>query len=381
MKYVIIRCEDGARPDSKSAVLLDGAKTAFLQQLAHAGAAGFVRRHADSRVINRLSLHRGLLGLTLKRPEPAEGQCYAASVNLKLAQGESVWCCDFVTHQEGVIIDPNAGHITTRESALLIQALNMELGSETRRWEVGSGSHQLFITHDPALKPDASVWIPSPEMLLGDAWQRAMPKHPVAEAARLLVEQAKAVLEQHPVNRVRTDLNENPANFMWLWGGAALSAQPSFQQRTGLSGAVISHSFPLRGLAKTLALEWKAGPAVLDEVSVDRVSKDVAQLLQKHDLVYVHFRVTSDDAVQRLCAMERIDQRLLKPLSEQLRGIKDWRLLAAIDDRASGSVPFVAIGSGLPQQPVAQLQGRGAEESPLSFDDSAALFSWFTRHA
>ena len=381
MKYVIIRCEDGVAFDGKSAALLDGAKTAFLQQLAQAGAAGFVRRYAGSRIINRIAVQRGLLGLELKRQEPAEGQCYAARVNLKLAEGETVWCCDFVTQHDGIIVDPDAGHITTKESALLIQALNMQLGSETRRWEVGSGSHQLFITHDPALKADPSAWIPSPELMTGDAWKNHVPRQAVAEAARLLVEQAQDVLEHHPVNRVRLDLNENPANFMWLWGGATLEAQTSFKQRTGISGAVISHSFPLRGLAKTLALEWKAGPAVLDEVSIDRVAKDVSQLLLQNDLVYVHFRVTSDDPVQRLCAMERIDQRLLKPLSEQLRGMKNWRLLTAVDDRIAGLVPFVAIGSGLPQQPVAQLHERGVEESPLSFTDSAGLFTWFTQHA
>lgn len=379
MKYIVVRCEDGAQPGGKSAALLDGAKTAFLQQLAHAGAAGFVRRLAGKRVINRLAIHRGLLGLSQAGPEPAEGQCYAASVNLKLAENETVWCCDFVTQQEGVIVDPNAGHVTTKESALLIQALNMELGTETRRWEVGSGSHHLMITHDPSLAPDSKTMIASPELMVGEDWQKQLQRNPAAEAARLLVQQAKSVLEHHPVNAVRSDLGENPANFMWLWGAATRDSQNTFKERAGFSGAVISHSFPLRGLAKTLSLEWKQGPAVLDEISVDRVSKEVFQLLQSHDLVYVHFRVTSDDAVQRLCVMERIDQRLLKPLSEQLRSRQDWRLLTAIDDRISGLVPFVAIGNGLPQQPVAQLQGGGVEESPLNFGDSSALFSWFTQ--
>ena len=377
MKYVIVRCEDGGRWSSPSVPLLEGAKTVFLQQLAQAGAAGIVRRHA----VHRLAMHRGLLGLEPQGIEPPAGQCYAASVSMKLSEGEAVWCCDFATQQEGRVVDPTAGQIPTKESALLIQALNMELGSDTRRWEVGSGNHHLFITRDPALAPDPKVVIPSTELLVGEPWARRLPRHPVAEAVQLMAEQAQAVLERHPVNQVRIDLGQNPGNLMWLWGGAAVTSSASFKERTGLSGAVVSHSFPLRGLAKTLALEGKAGPAMLDEVSVDRLGKDVTQLLKQHDLIYVHVRIVSDDPVERLCAMERIDQRLLKPLAEALPKSGQCRLLAAIDDRTDDSVGFIAIGSGLPQQPVARVHDRGLLESPLQFADSGELFSWFTQRA
>ncbi|MBI4341573.1 MAG: hypothetical protein HY598_04755 [Candidatus Omnitrophica bacterium] len=377
MKYVILRCEDGGRGSGRAAPLLEGAKAAFLQQLAQAGAAGVVRRHAAQ----RLATHRGLLGLAPQGIEPPAGQCYAVSASLALAEGERVWCCDFATEQAGRVVDPTAGQITTKESAVLIQALNMALGSETRRWEVGSGNHHLLVTRDPALTPDSKAAIPSPELLVGESWATRLPRHPLADAVRLMAQQARDVLEPHPINQVRVDLGQNPANFMWLWGGAQAAASPSFKERTGLSGAVVSHSFPLRGLAKTLALEWKAGPAMLDEVSVDRLSKEVVQLLKSHDLVYVHVRIISDDPVERLCAVDRLDQRLLRPLAEALPKIGPWRLLAAIDDRADGSVAFIAVGDGLPQQPVAQVHERGVQESPLQFADSGELFAWFTRQA
>lgn len=379
MKYIIVRCEDGAPPQSNATSLLEGTKAVFMQQLASAGAAGIVKRHAQSRLINRLGVHRGLLGLEPKRAEPPEGQYYAASVNLKLAEGETIWCCDFATQQDACIVDPAAGQIPTKESALLIQALNMALGSDARRWEVGSGQHHLFITRDAALAPEASVSVPPPEMMVGEPWSRFLSRNALSQALQLLVEQAKDVLEHHPVNQVRVDLGQNPANFLWLWGGANNQPRPSFAARTGLSGAVVSHSFPLRGLAKTLQLEWKSGPALLDEISMDRLMKEVLQLLQGHELVYVHLRVTSPDAVERLCIMERVDQRLLKPIVEQLGSRGDWRLLAAIDDRLQGSVPFIAVGAGLPKEPVEQIQAGGLAESPLAFEDSAALFSWFTQ--
>ena len=93
----------------------------------------------------------------------------------------------------------------------------------------------------------------------------------------------------------------------------------------------------------------------------------------------VHLRVESGDQVERLCAMERIDQLLLKPLTQLLPRLGEWRLLAVIDGRMGGAVPFVALGTGLPQQPVVSLSPQSLAESPLRFADGAALFSWFTK--
>jgi hypothetical protein len=78
--------------------------------------------------------------------------------------------------------------------------------------------------------------------------------------------------------------------------------------------------------------------------------------------------------------MERIDQHLLKPLTETLPTMGSWRMLAVIDDR-SGLAPFVAIGTGLPNQPVAKLSVQALAESPLVFADGAALYTWFTADA
>ena len=140
----------------------------------------------------------------------------------------------------------------------------------------------------------------------------------------------------------------------------------------------MSSSFLLRGFAKTLGLGWKDGPHSFEERSLKPVAKTVQALLERHDFVYVHLGIATNDPVQRLCAMERIDQLLLKPLTEQLPETGPWRLLTVVDDRARGVVPFVAIGTGLPQQPVASLTAENFSESPLAFQDGGAWFSWFT---
>lgn len=374
MKTVILRCEDGAGGE-RTTPLLEGAKTPHLQHLAQAGAAGTIQVASDPAALDRVRLHRMLLGLDAEDPDAGPGRWYAANANLTLEPAETVWCCELVTQRDGRILDPEAGRIPTKESTLLIQALDEQLGSDARRWEVGQGPHHLFITHDPALEPEGAA-IRSPELAAGHPWERHLPKGRLGEALRALITQASAILDEHPVNRVRVDLGENPANLLWFWGGSGMGPVRTFTDRTGSSGAVVSSSFLLRGLARALALDWHDGPQTFTEAALERTRKAVETALGRHDLVYVHLRIRAMDPVERLVAMERIDRILLRPLTEWLPGLGPWRLAAVVDARNPRWVPVIAIGTGLPQQPIAQLDAASLSESPLSFKDGAGLSAW-----
>ncbi len=378
MKHIILRYEDHAPTASRVAPLLEGAKTVHLHQLAQAGAAGVIKPRESGHGLNRFELHRGLLGLSLDDAEGTAGHCYASGLNLHV-KDETLWCCEFVTQQGGAIIDPTAGSISTTESEVLIQALNDQLGSEARRWVVGQGSRHVLVMTDPALSHEQTIRLYPPELAVGQPWRRALPKSDVGAALESLIEQGAKVLEEHPINRVRLDLGENPANMLWLWGGAPKRSARSFTERTGFSGALVSTAFPLRGLAQSLGLLWTEGPASYEEPALQRLLKSLLALVDRHDVIYVHFRIDTADPVERLCAMERIDQLLLKPLTEHVPAKNPWRLLTVVDDRSQAMVPFVAIGSGLPQHPVVQLQTQQCAETPLAFPDGVGLFSWLTK--
>ena len=381
MKYVILRCEDPGSHGTQTAALLGGAKSSHLAQLAQAGAAGTSRLapRADHAVIDRFHLHRALFGLTRRDPDASPGRCYAEGANVQLEPGDTAWGCELVTHRDGRIIDPTAGHITTQEARLLIQALDEGLGSGTRRWEIGSGSHHVLVVRDPALAADGRQPVRSPELLIGQLWRRHLPKGPVGGTLQVLLEQASTLLERHPINRVRVDLGENPANMLWLWGAGGAGPQRTFADRTGLSGTVVSTSFPMRGFARVLGLGWQEGPASFEGRALQRLLTGITSVIEQQDLVYVHLAVETGDPVERLCAMERIDQLLLKPLTDLLPRLGPWRLLTAIDDRHLGVVLFVAIGTGLSRQPIASLTAEAFTESPLTFPDGVGWFAWFTR--
>lgn len=351
---------------------------AHLQQLAQAGAAGMVHPKTSSIPLSRFALHRALLGVPSDDAAAAAAGCYASSMNRSLSSGETAWCCELMTHQEGKILDETAGDISTEESDALIQTLNAQLGSDTRRWVTGEGPHHLLIARDPSLQSDRPLTLRSPEQLIEQPWNRHLPKGTVGEALRRLIEETSHVLEDHPVNRVRIDLGENPANLVWYWGAANGEADRT-PSETVSRGIIVSSQFPMRGLAQVLGLEWKEGAASFEERALQRAGKMLTECLSNHEVIYVHFRIRSADPVERLCAMERIDQLILHPLTEHLHRLDSWRFLAAIDDHVHRAVSFVALGSGLPRQPVAQLNAEQFGASPLVFHDGVELCAWLTQ--
>jgi 2,3-bisphosphoglycerate-independent phosphoglycerate mutase len=378
MNYAILRCEDVARPGQQTASLLEGAKGAFLQHLSQAGAGGVIRARSGSGAIDRFQVHRGLLGLGRDTTEALPGQCYADGANVRLAEGETAWCCELITQHDGIVIDPTAGNIPTKESRVLIEDLNAQLGSDTRRWEVGEGFRHILVVRDPTLEGNGLPSVVPPELLIGRSWRRNLARGARNAALRQLIEQAEKILEAHAVNRVRVDLGENPANLVWLWGAGTARPAGAVPERPPRPGVVISGSFPLRGLARHLGLDWMKGPPSLEEEPLQHLMQAIAARARTIETLYVHLEVHSADPVERQCVMERIDQLLVQPLHEMLVQGEPWRLLAVIDDR-SGVIPFIAMGAGLPQQPVARLTAEAFAESPLRFHESAQLLKWFTQ--
>ncbi len=375
-KYVILRCEDTGRGENVAS-LLEGAKLPQLQQMAQAGSAGLVIPPARLSSIDRFQLHRGLLGLSLRDPEATPSACYAASLGLDLKEGQTAWCCEFVTHRDGRIVDATAGSITTNESQMLLQALESQLGSEQLCWKLGRESHHLLLVSDPTLQNDGQAPIRSPERVLEESWRRCLPKGILGNSLRRLIEQASSVLEAHTINRVRIDLGENPANMVWLWGPGHRSPARSFSERTGLSGLLMSNDFPMRGMARILGLDWKEALESLEEASFRSLTQKLNRAVEKYDFVYLHLVIRTSQAIERLCAMERMDQWLVKPLVSQLPERTSWRILIVIDDRPDDGAAVVAMGSDLGKSPIVHLNRKDFAESAFRFSHTSDLFSWF----
>ncbi len=374
LKRVILRCEDLTLSQDGLVSLLEGAKTAHLQQLAQAGTAGLLRPQTWRQAFDRAQIHRGLVGLKEDDLEAQVGRWYAAAAGISAEPDEMIWCCDFITQQDGRVADPTTSALTTKEAQILLQALDEQLGSDVRHWEVGDGFRHLLMVKEAAFS-GKSPRLESSDTLAGEDWRRRLPRNAAGEAIMALIEQASGILENHSVNRVRLDLNENPANCIWLWGGASAQAKGSFSSAAGGEGTIFSSDFLLRGLSRSYGLGCQPVPQNLDEAGFQQLAHAALQTLEKQPFLYIHVQVRTADPVERLCAMERLDQHLLKPLSQAVsRG--NGRMAVVVDSRDAGRIPFVAIGDGLAHKPVADLSVEKLQENALSFADAAELFAW-----
>ena len=382
MPSILLWCEDQALPGSATS-LLEAAKLSQIQQLAKAGAAGCLTSAQGARRLpwnaprpargmDRAAIHRALTGLRTTDANAAPGLWYAARMKCAVAPEDTVWCCDLVTQRDGVVIDSTAGDIPTKESELLIQALEDALGSEHHRWEIGEGRRHLFISR--GWDGEAVRSLIAPEQLAGMRWARQLPKTSLGTQLTEWLGRAGQVLDAHPINRVRIDLGENPANAIWLWGPGKPheGMLPSSLRRT----AVMSNDFALRGLAQLANAAWSPTPEQWEEEGLQRLVTQIMDHWDSLDYVYVHLPVVSRDPVDRQCAMERLDQIIIKPLSQRLSS-DVGRLALLIDDAPRSSIALVALGEGVTPQPTVSLEAEHLLQSPLRFTDPTALFDWF----
>jgi len=395
MKSILVRCDDASVGNPQQLIgLLDVAKLAAVHQLAQAGTVGVVtaergRESQTPSVGVGLAAHWGWLGYAIPSAQPdylaldaawAPARAYAATLQLDVAESQVAWCCDFVTHHDGRVIDPTAGHLPTKEASSLVNSLNAHLATPRQRWVVGEGwRHALLVDAPEWVDQLAGLPVEPPERMVGQPWPRHLPRGPLGDWMRRLIDQAADVLDHHEINRVRVDLGENPANLIWLWGSGTGHAPVPLPTRHGVSGAMISSVFPLRGLARLLGVTWSQGVERLEERPIARLLHDITRLIETHDVVYVPIRIEETDPTARQCAMERVDQGLVKPLAEEATRRGNLRLVVAVDDRPSGTTPFAAIGPSLATHPALRLTAEAAMESPMVFETwEKWRIWWFT---
>ena len=366
LKYVVLVCDgmgdypvaqlDGRTP-------LEAAKTPHLDELAKAGRVGLTRTIPEGFTPASDVGNLAILGYDPHQYYCGRGPLEAANMGVELAPGDVAFRCNLVTADGDTLVDYSAGHISSQEAATLIQAVDAALGNGKVRFYPGVQYRHLMVVRDPALADDlVETKCFPPHDIMGWKISEHRPQGPAASFLADLMERAKPVLAAHEVNQVRIDLKENPGNLIWLWGQGRRITMPTFEERFGITGSVISAVDLIKGIGRLLRLEVLKGTGWTGYYDTNYVGKTEAAIksLKERDFVFLHVEAADEAGHnghlrEKIAAIENFDKLVVGTLLEAFKRTKLLRILVIPDHLTSverrthvpDPVPFLVWGKGI----------------------------------
>jgi 2,3-bisphosphoglycerate-independent phosphoglycerate mutase len=267
----------------------------------------------------------------------------AISMGLEMAPDETAYRCNVVTLSDGgeyedkIMLDHSADEITTAEADELIKALEAHFGTEYRHFYTGVSYRHCILWKDGNDTYDFS----RPHDIIGRCIRDYLPseENGGGEFYRLMKE-SFAVLDQHPVNQARRARGLKPANSAWLWSPGKKPRLPSFTEKWGISGTVISAVDLIKGIGLCAGMQSVDVEGATGNVHTNYDGKAQAAITafkEGADLVYIHVEGPDEcghraETDNKVLSVELIDQKILAPVYEYLKNTaEDFKILVLPD--------------------------------------------------
>ena len=337
-----------------------------------------------------------VLGYDLPKVFEGRGSLEAASMGVRIEDGEMAMRCNLLTIEQGRIKNHSAGHITGEEAAELIVFLQKELGGGDANFFPGVSYRHLL-----KLKGgDKRIATTPPHDVPGtpyrDVLVRALVPEAEATAVRIneLVERSQELLKDHPVNRARVAAGKEPANSIWPWSPGYRPQMETLMQRYGIrDGVVISAVDLIKGFGvyaglKPVDVEGATGLYTTNYEGKARAALDA---LRTHDFVFLHIEASDEaghegDAELKVRTIEYLDSRVVKTILDEISGwdepvsmaiLPDHPTPCALRTHTAKPVPFTIYRTGVSGDGVQRFDERSAQEGSygnLSGDEFMNLF-------
>jgi 2,3-bisphosphoglycerate-independent phosphoglycerate mutase len=307
----------------------------------------------------------------------------AAAMGIKLGKDEIAFRCNFVTVNEGIMVDYSAGHISSSEGRELINALKPLIPKQ--RLYAGVSYRNILV-----LNVGAKAICTPPHDITDRPIKDYLPKGQDSEILRELIEASKSILTRHPVNLERISENKRPANMIWLWGQGPIPSMPTFKEKFDLYGAVISAVDLLKGIGVYAGLDVIDVPGATGNIDTNYAGKVQAafEALKQVDVVMLHVEAPDEashggNADLKIRAIELFDHLIVGPVISGLSHdvIGKWRICVlpdhptpiSIRTHTGNPVPFVIMGHGIKPDGVNVFDEKAAEFGSYGIVDGSHL--------
>lgn len=386
MKYIVFLGDgmaDYPLPELGDRTPLQVANKPTIDRIAKLGRSGTFITVTDDLPPGSEVANLSILGYDPHRYYQGRGVIEAASLGVTLEPEDLALRCNLICIKDGKIKNHSAGHITTEEAALLIEEVNRQLANERVRFYPGFTYRHLCVVKNGSSEIECFP----PHDYVGEKALDLLPRaktpsaEPTAQLLRQLTLSSWEMLPGQVVNLNRTLQGKDPANSLWFWSPGKKPKMPTFQERYGLKGAVISAVDLIKGLGVYAGFDVIQVPGATGLIDTNYEGKADACLeaLFDHDLVYLHLEAPDEaghsrNLREKVRAIELFDSRLV---ARVMAGLEEKRVLATVavlsdhltpvgrGNHVHGPVPVAIYNPNLPPDGVDRFDEQSAQNGAL----------------
>jgi 2,3-bisphosphoglycerate-independent phosphoglycerate mutase len=407
MKYIILLGDgmaDRPRADLGGRTCLQAAKTPNLDQLASAGQVGMVSTVPDGYAPGSDVANLSVLGYDPRKYYTGRSPLEAASIGIFLGPDDVAFRCNLVTlrvtgggsaagrRRTLLMEDFSAGHISTIEARTLMEEIGGKLGTEHIRFYPGVSYRHLMVWKGGKDRIDCTP----PHDIQDKDIQDYLPRGEGDDIINELMVASFDILTNHPVNKGRLEAGKRAANSIWLWGQGRRPSMPTFREKYGLEGAVISAVDLTKGLGVYAGFEVITVPGATGWIDTNYVGKAEHALfaLKSKDIVYLHVEAPDEaghtgDVKNKIKAIEDFDEFIVGNVVHGMKQFDEYRILALPDHptpleirtHSADPVPFVLYDSTSERKggPVTYDERIADRSDALIFKEGYKLMDYFLK--
>ena len=406
MKYVIV-IPDGAADQPLSELgdrtPFEAADTPNLDRLAGLGRQGTAVTTPKGMPCGSDVCTMSLLGYDPAKYHRGRAPLEAAALGIEMSPTDWIFRVNLVTVIEGKMQDHSAGHISSTESRRLLGDFAEQADLPGVALYPGVSYRNIMI--DRGGQRDWSELVTTaPHDIPGEAIRKHLPvggQH--AKLLNQIIAESEVALAGHEINHTRAEIGELPATHFWPWGQGQRPSMPSFAEKYGMKGAMITAVDLLAGISSFIGWDRLDVPGQTsyhdnDYAAAGRYGIDA---LEDYDVVCIPIEAPDEaghaaDPATKVAAVGAIDQHVVGPVHAALEerygaagpaGDCGWRMLVLPDHYTLVNtrkhdptpVPFLMAGANVKSVLQRTFSEAHANDSDLHIDRGHELMEYFLR--